>query len=149
MTEEAPKYTPVRLVYAGRRTITGGKPGYWYMSEDGLTEWGGYAKPLIAGHRIGTLLEVQQNAEDRIIVRGPNGPRSIGPADVPAELLTSWQLASDVIELQLARAASERRIQKEVGKPLDELLEPIRTALNALPWNQRAAAIAVILAKLR
>jgi hypothetical protein len=149
MTEEAPTYTPVRLVYAGRRTITGGKPGYWYMTEDGLEGWGGYAKPLVAGQRIGTLLEVQQTKDDRIIVKGPNGPRSIGPADVAPELLTSWQLASDVVELEVARAAAERRIQKEVGKPLDELLEPIRVALNALPWNQRAAAIAVILAKLR
>jgi hypothetical protein len=146
MTEQT--LTPRRVVYAGRRTITGGKAGYWYHNEDG-TSWGGYPKPLVPGHRIGTLLEVQETAEERIIVKGPSGPRSIGPADVDAATLTTWQLTSDAVEVELARAATERRIAKEIGRPLDELLDPVREALDKLPWHQRAAAIAAILAKLR
>ena len=142
----------VEVVYVGLRRITGGKAGHWYEHPDG-TDFGGWAKPLSSAQRIGSLLAVQvierEGGRKSVWTSGEKRPRVVGVADVPPEKLATWQVENDLIRTADAQAATERRLAREVGTPLDDAIELIRRSLDGLPWHQRAAAVHMIVSRLR
>lgn len=135
----------VNVVYAGQRKLSGSKLGHWYANEDG-TDFGGFDKPLAGTRTIGVLIELDVTTEGKYRT---GSARAIGRADLPVELLAGWQLADDLIATEKAQASMLRRIEREAGEPLDDLIEPLRQALDKLNWSQRAAATAIIISRLR
>lgn len=138
----------VKIIYSGQRVLRNGKPGHFYYHEDGTTSYGGWVKPLVPGARVGTLIEVTETDDDKVIVRGPNGPKVLGAAEVSDEVMAGWQAATDLTKMEDARKATERRLMREVGQPFEDALAVLSKALDGLPWHQRAAAVNMIVSRL-
>jgi hypothetical protein len=136
----------VRVIYAGRREGSGEKILYWYVEEGGTESFGGFAKPLARATVIGAVIEVDEltNGQYRT-----GTAKVVGSAEVPTETRAGWQLADELIAAKKAQAAALRRIEREVGRPLDDLIAPLQKALDSLNWSQRAAAMAIIISRLR
>lgn len=137
----------VKIIYVGQRIMRNGKPGHFYAHEDG-TSFGGWVKPLVPGARIGTLIEVTETDDDKVIVRGPNGPKVIGPSGAEPETMVGWQVANDLAKMEAAKQATERRLVREVGQPFEDALAVLSKALDGLPWTQRAVAVNMIVSRL-
>lgn len=142
--------TTARVIYTGLTRLTGNKAGHWYQFEDGRQPSGvGFMKPLVPGVRIGTVIEITRLDDRSTYTSGPKGPRVVDVADVSDEQLAKWQVATDLIKVEDAQAYTARRISREVGTPLDDAIETLRAALDGLPWHKRAAAINMIVSRLR
>jgi len=137
------------LTYIGRRFLTGGTLGYWYQKSDG-TGWGGTKKPMVSGHPVGSIVEMtaSEDKPDHYFTGGDKRPRVIGVHEDAAQR-AAWELESRTHEAHAAKDATERRIMREAGSPLDDLIQPLRDALDQMPWTQRAAAVMLITSKLR
>lgn len=72
----------VRLLYIGRRITTRNRLAHFYLRADDGQQWGGTAKPLVAEHRPGAVIELTLNqAGDGRFVTGEHQP------------VLAWQLA--------------------------------------------------------
>lgn len=138
----------VKVVYGGQRKMSGGKTGHFYYNLD-ESPWGGFAKSLTSTKaKIGSLIEARVNAEDRVVVAGPNAPQIIGTAGLPAATIASWELTTEVLRVEDARAATERRLVRESSQPMEEAIETLRAALEKLPYRSRIAAVQYITSRL-
>lgn len=145
-TTEVEVARTLRVVYAGRREGSKGNVLHWYMTEDGAEGFGGFAKPLARATVLGAVIELDETTSGRYLT---GRAKVVGSADVPTEVRAGWQLADDLIATKKAEAAALRRIEREVGRPLEDLLAPLQKALDGLNWSQRAAAMAIIISRLR
>lgn len=97
-----------RVVYIGRRLLTGQKIAYWYRELDDSNTLGaakGAFQPYQAGVPIGAILEIRQPGDDptKILMNGPNAPRVVDSWPHPADIET-WRL-DDLADAQAAYAA--------------------------------------------
>lgn len=146
-TNEVEVARTLRVIYAGRRE--GSKAGqtlHWYMTEDGTEGFGGFVKPLARATVLGAVIELDETTAGRYLT---GRAKVVGSADVPTEVRAGWQLADELVAAKKAEAAALRRIEREVGRPLEDLLAPLQKALDGLNWSQRAAAMAIIISRLR
>lgn len=137
------------IVYAGLRRMSGGKTGHWYVyTGPGFPDFGGFVKPLIVGHRIGTLIELTEPSEGKYRTGGEDGPKALGAAEVEPEMLARWQLVTETIKVEDAAKSANRRLSQRAGTPLDDAVETIRLAMDGMTWHQRQAAIDIIIRRI-
>lgn len=130
------------FIHIGRRVTTQGKLAYFYA--DGETTRG-YAKPLLAGAKIGTQIEVTWDSEDRMWTGGAKGPRAIGQLDETDARLIRWSTEEKGDLGRAAHIREQQRILKEGVDPLRRQLEPVREHLAGLSPDRRVGAVSWIL----
>lgn len=144
--EQAEETTPVRLVYTGKHDrYTGGKALHRYLHAGDLSHWGGRAKPLVTGAPVGAVIEVQTLADGRYYTAGDKAPQLVDQLDDQAQVL-AWEVEHRGVVARERKEAAQKRLAREMRSPFAEQLEPVRRAIEALPWDARAGAIAAVIA---
>lgn len=141
-----------RVVYIGRRLLTGQKIAYWYRELDDPNTLGaarGAFQPYQADLPIGAVLEIRQPAGDdsKILVNGPNAPRVIGSWPRPADIEV-WRL-EDRADAQIAHTA--RRAQQDlqdIPDTFEQALNTLAAHFARLTTSQRAAMLPLVQARI-
>lgn len=140
--------TTARVVYIGRRLLTGQKIAYWYHELDGTDTLGaakGALQPYQAGLTIGAILEIRHPEDDptKILIAGPSAPRVVGAWHDP-DAVSTWR-TQDRADAQIAMNA--QRAQKDLqGIPdsFEQALETLGAHFARLNHTQRAALIPLV-----
>lgn len=136
--------TEADLTYAGRRLTVKGVLAYFYFSPDDPESLRGFKRPLIAGHKIGTIVRISQDDDGSYYTSGTLAPRAVGLSDDAAQLLT-WSADQEADVALHAQRAESKRIAAAGADPMREALEPIRQELASMSNARRAATIGWII----
>ncbi len=133
----------ITLIYAGRRMTVDHKLAYFYAGI-GDSDLRGFSKALVAGVRVGAVVEVRADDEGRYWTGGPDAPRVTGYADDDARLL-EWAALDRAASMEQSARAESRRIARAGADPLKAQLEPVREVLRGMSPDRRAATTGWIL----
>jgi len=140
--------TAVDLTFIGRRLTNRDVLAYFYVPVGTTGPVQGYAKPLISGLKIGTIVRIQQETDGAYFSRGENGPRAIGQEPDSPYLLT-WSVEQEADVATHAQAAESKRVVAAGVDPIRTALEPVRAALSAMSPARKAATIGWVISFLQ
>lgn len=140
--------TEIDLTYAGRRLTVKNSLAYFYHSADDPDALRGFKKPLLAGHKIGTVVRIHQEPDGSFYTGGQLAPRAIGHAQDSPDLLR-WSADQEADVALHAQQAESKRIAAAGEDPMRAALAPIRDQLAAMSSARRAAAIGWIITYLQ
>lgn len=130
------------FVHIGRRVTTKGTLAYFYADGETIR---GYAKPLLAGAKIGTEISITFDGEDRMWTGGEHAPRAVGQLEASDPRLVRWSTEEKADVARAAHIREQQRILKSGEDPLKRQLEPIRQHLARLSPDRRVGAVSWIL----
>lgn len=141
-----------RVVYIGRRLLTGQKIAYWYRELDDSNTLGaakGAFQPYQAGVPIGAILEIRQPGDDptKILMNGPNAPRVVDSWPHPADIET-WRL-DDLADAQAAYAAQRaHNALRDIPDTFEQALDTLASHFARFTAPQRAAMLPFVQARI-
>lgn len=137
-----------RVVYIGRRLLTGQKIAYWYRELDANDTLGaakGAFQPYQAGLPIGAVLEIRQPTDDptKILMNGPNAPRVIDSWPHHADIET-WRL-DDLADAQAAHTAQRaQNTLQGIPDTFEQALDTLAAHFARLTATQKAALLPLV-----
>lgn len=141
-----------RVVYIGRRLLTGQQIAYWYReldADDALGAAKGAFQPYQAGLPIGAILQIRQPADDttKILVKGPNAPRVVGSWPHPTDIET-WRL-DDLADAQAAHTAQHaKNALQDIPDTFEQALDTLAAHFARLTATQKAALLPLVQARI-
>ncbi|PQZ53154.1 MULTISPECIES: hypothetical protein [unclassified Microbacterium] len=141
-----------RVVYIGRRLLTGQKIAYWYRELDDTNTLGaakGAFLPYQAGIPIGAILEIRQPGDDptKILLNGPNAPRVVDSWPHPTDIET-WRL-DDRADTQAAHTAQRaQNALQDIPDTFEQALDTLAAHFACLTAPQRAAMLPFVQARI-
>lgn len=141
-----------RVVYIGRRLLTGQKIAYWYRELDDGNALGaakGAFQPYQAGIPIGAILEIRQPGNDptKILMNGPNAPRVVDSWPHHTDIET-WRL-DDRADAQAARTAQRAQTALQgIPDTFEQALDTLAAHFARLTATQKAALLPFVQARI-
>ncbi|EYT57208.1 hypothetical protein [Microbacterium sp. UCD-TDU] len=141
-----------RVVYIGRRLLTGQKIAYWYRELDANDTLGaakGAFQPYQAGLPVGAILQIRQPAGDptKILMNGPNAPRVVGSWPNPTDI-EAWRL-DDLADAQAARTAQRaQNALQGIPDTFEQALDTLAAHFARLTATQKAALLPLAQARI-
>lgn len=141
-----------RVVYIGRRLLTGQKIAYWYRELDDTNALGaakGAFQPYQAGLPIGAILEIHQPGDDptKILIDGPNAPRVIDSWPHLTDIET-WRL-DDRADAQAAHTAQRaQNALQGIPDTFEQALDTLAAHFARLTTPQKAAMLPFVQARI-
>jgi hypothetical protein len=135
--------TEVDLIFVGRRLTVKNALAYFYEPVGKPGTLRGFKRPLVTGHKIGTIVRIQEDG-DGYYTSGANGPQAIAQSTDEDQLLR-WSIEQEADVAQHQQQLESKRIVQAGQDPLRTVLAPIRDQLAGMSSARRAATVGWII----